>query len=137
VTRATQRKTQRAPSSAGDGDGRTMRLVKQVGVVVGVVSGVVGLLFLFFPGLRPQDSGPSNADQLPAISSVDVLPRVTQGAFLTTARPQGSPRSSSLRSAPPSPSNSRSTGTGASTSRSSTRFSTPGRTIRLAPPGAS
>jgi len=84
VTRATQRKTQRAPSSAGDGDGRTMRLVKQVGVVVGVVSGVVGWLFLCFPGLRPQDSGPSNADQLPAISSVDVLPRVTQGAFLAS-----------------------------------------------------
>jgi hypothetical protein len=61
-----------------------MRLAKQAGVVVGLVSGVAGLLFLFFPGLRPGTGGGSAADQLPMISAVTATPGVTQGAFLAS-----------------------------------------------------
>jgi hypothetical protein len=61
-----------------------MRLAKQAGVIVGLVSGVVGLLFLFFPGLRPSTGGVPAADQLPMISAVTANPGVTQGAFLAS-----------------------------------------------------
>lgn len=61
-----------------------MRLAKQAGVIVGLISAVAGLLFLFFPGLRPGTGGGPAADQLPMISAVTVTPGVTQGAFLAS-----------------------------------------------------
>jgi hypothetical protein len=61
-----------------------MRLAKQAGVVVGLISGVAGLLFLFFPGIRPGTGGGSAPDQLPTITAVTATPGVTQGAFLAS-----------------------------------------------------
>jgi len=70
-----------APTTpAASGDGRTMRLAKQATVIVGLVSGTVGLLFLFVPGLRP-GSG-SDAPQSARISGVRLNPHTTQGQFL-------------------------------------------------------
>ena len=57
-----------------------MRLAKQATVIVGLVSGTVGLLFLFVPGLRP--GGGSDAPQSARISGVRLNPRTTQGQFL-------------------------------------------------------
>src|SRR5438445_13152800 len=87
TTSKTPRRPSRARSRHGkpaaQGDGRTMRVAKQTGVVVGLISGIAGLLFLFFPGLRPGTGG-SNADQLPTITAVAATPGVTQGAFLAS-----------------------------------------------------
>jgi hypothetical protein len=58
-----------------------MTFAKQAGVVVGLISGVVGLLFLFFPELRPERGGPS-PDQSATISGVVSNPRTTRGQFL-------------------------------------------------------
>jgi hypothetical protein len=57
-----------------------MRLAKQATVIVGLVSGTVGLLFLFVPGLRP-GSG-SDAPQAAKITGVTLNPRTTHGQFL-------------------------------------------------------
>jgi hypothetical protein len=57
-----------------------MRLAKQATVIVGLVSGTVGLLFLFVPGLRP--GGGSNAPQSARISGVRLNARTTHGQFL-------------------------------------------------------
>ena len=57
-----------------------MRLAKQATVIVGLVSGTVGLLFLFVPSLRP--GGGSDAPQSARISGVKLNPRTTKGQFL-------------------------------------------------------
>ena len=53
---ATPKQKQRRPEQAPPREGRTMTLVKQAAAVVGLVSAVVGLLFLLVPQLRPDDS---------------------------------------------------------------------------------
>jgi hypothetical protein len=58
-----------------------MTFAKQAGVIVGLISGVVGLVFLFFPELRPERGAPS-LDQSAAISGVVSNPRTTRGQFL-------------------------------------------------------
>ncbi len=58
-----------------------MALTKQAGVVIGVLSGAAGLLFLFFPGLRPERSEPP-PDQSAAITGVVLNPRTTRGQYL-------------------------------------------------------
>jgi hypothetical protein len=58
-----------------------MRFAKQAGVIVGLISGVVGLIFLFFPQVRPERHGP-NPDQSAKISGVVSNPRTTRGQFL-------------------------------------------------------
>jgi hypothetical protein len=68
-----------APATAGDG--RTMRLVKQASLIVGLLSGAVGLLFVLVPGIRPGESGPP-ADQSARITGMVVNPHTTRGQYL-------------------------------------------------------
>ncbi len=58
-----------------------MALAKKAGVIVGLVSALVGLFFLFFPQYRPERGEPA-ADQSAAISGVVVNPRTTRGQYL-------------------------------------------------------
>jgi hypothetical protein len=58
-----------------------MRFAKQAGVVVGLVSAVAGLFFLFFPQYRPERGGP-NPDQSATVSGVVRNPHTTRGQFL-------------------------------------------------------
>jgi hypothetical protein len=58
-----------------------MKFAKQAGVIVGLISGVVGLVFLFFPEIRPERDEPV-ADQSAKISGVVSNPRTTRGQFL-------------------------------------------------------
>jgi hypothetical protein len=58
-----------------------MRVAKQASVIVGLVSGTVGLLFLFVPGIRPGQGGPP-AEQAAAITGMVVNPHTTKGQFL-------------------------------------------------------
>jgi len=58
-----------------------MRLVKQVGVVVGVIAGILGLVFLVFPQLKPERSSPA-ANQTASVSGLVVNPRTRRGQFL-------------------------------------------------------
>jgi hypothetical protein len=62
-------------------EGRAMTLLKQAGVVIGVLSGAVGLIFLFFPQLTPQRDEPT-PDQSGAITGVVLNPRTTRGQYL-------------------------------------------------------
>jgi hypothetical protein len=58
-----------------------MHLAKQGGVIVGLVSGVIGLVFLLFPQLRPERSEPP-PDQSASVSGVVLNPHTTRGQFL-------------------------------------------------------
>jgi hypothetical protein len=58
-----------------------MRLVKQASLIVGLLSGVVGLLFLLIPSIRPGDSGPP-PDQSARITGIVVNPHTTRGQYL-------------------------------------------------------
>jgi hypothetical protein len=58
-----------------------MRFAKQAGVIVGLISGVAGLIFLFFPQFRPERHEPNPA-QSAKISGVVSNPRTTRGQFL-------------------------------------------------------
>jgi len=58
-----------------------MSLAKKAGVVVGLISGVAGLIFLFFPGLRPVVN-PAPQDQSASIDGVVVNPHTTRGQYL-------------------------------------------------------
>jgi hypothetical protein len=58
-----------------------MGFAKQAGVVVGLVSAVAGLFFLFFPQYRPERGGP-NPDQSAKVSGVVRNPHTTRGQFL-------------------------------------------------------
>jgi hypothetical protein len=72
-----------APPAAGTAsDGRFMRIAKQGTVVLGLVTGTVGLLFLLVPGLRPGQSTPPPADQSASIGGMVLNPRTTRGQFL-------------------------------------------------------
>jgi hypothetical protein len=64
-----------------DNDGRAMRLAKKAGVVAGLCSAVVGLVFVFFPGLKPEPEPPT-ADRSAAITGVVMNPSTTRGQFL-------------------------------------------------------
>jgi hypothetical protein len=58
-----------------------MTLAKQAGVVLGLVSGAVGLFFLFFPQFRPERDQPP-PEQSAAITGVVLNPRTTRGHYL-------------------------------------------------------
>ena len=58
-----------------------MSLAKKAGVVIGLISGIAGLVFLFFPQLRPEVSKPP-ADQSASINGVVVNPHTTRGQYL-------------------------------------------------------
>ena len=63
------------------GDGRVMRFAKGGSVILGLITGTVGLLFLLFPGTRPgQETHP--ADQSASIGGMVVNERTTKGQFL-------------------------------------------------------
>jgi hypothetical protein len=62
-------------------EGRTLTFAKQAGVIVGLISGVVGLVFLFFPQFRPERQEP-NPNQSARVSGVVSNPRTTRGQFL-------------------------------------------------------
>jgi hypothetical protein len=62
-------------------EGQTMRLAKQAGVVVGLCSAVVGLVFVFFPGLKPEPHAPP-PDRSAAITGVVMNPWTKRGQFL-------------------------------------------------------
>ena len=59
-----------------------MRIAKQAGVVVGLVSGIVGLLFLFLPQLKPEAPPPPAAEQLGTLSGLILDPDATRGQYL-------------------------------------------------------
>lgn len=72
-----------ADHSAADGprDGRVMRFAKQASVILGLVTGTIGLIFLLFPGTRPgQDTHPPN--QSASIGGMVVNSHTTKGQFL-------------------------------------------------------
>jgi hypothetical protein len=58
-----------------------MTLIQQAGVIIGVISGAVGLLFLFLPGLKPERHEPA-PEQSASISGLVLNPRTTRGQFL-------------------------------------------------------
>jgi hypothetical protein len=58
-----------------------MTFAKQAGVIVGLISGAVGLFFLLFPQFRPERSEPA-ADQSAAITGMVLNPRTTRGQYL-------------------------------------------------------
>jgi hypothetical protein len=58
-----------------------MTLAKQAGVIVGLISGAVGLFFLLFPQYRPERSEPT-PDQSATITGVVLNPRTTRGQYL-------------------------------------------------------
>jgi hypothetical protein len=78
---STTRTPARVPPAESSGDGRIMRLAKQGTILLGLVSGTVGLLFLLIPGIRPGQGAPT-ADQSASITGVVVNPRTTKGQFL-------------------------------------------------------
>jgi hypothetical protein len=61
--------------------GRATRVAKQAGAAVGLCSALAGLVFLFFPGLKPARHVPPAA-QSASITGVVVNPRTTRGQFL-------------------------------------------------------
>jgi hypothetical protein len=61
--------------------GRASRVAKQVGAATGLCSALAGLVFLFFPGLKPERHVPPPA-QSASITGVVVNPRTTRGQFL-------------------------------------------------------
>ena len=77
-----ERPPESAPAQAHDGRG--MGFAKQASVVVGLVSGVIGLFFLFFPQFRPERHQPP-PDQSAAVTKMELNPRVTQGNYLDYA----------------------------------------------------
>lgn len=62
-------------------EGRTISLAKKAGVFVGLIASVLGVVFLLFPQLKPQSSGPP-ANQSAAVTGIVVNPRTTRGQFL-------------------------------------------------------
>jgi len=69
------------PTGGEASEGRTISFAKKAGVVVGLISGVAGLFFLFFPQFRPEVSKPP-ADQSATITGVVVNPHTTKGQYL-------------------------------------------------------
>ena len=58
-----------------------MTRAKQAGVIIGVLSGAIGLFFLLFPQYRPVVTNPP-PDQSASITGVVVNPRTTRGQYL-------------------------------------------------------
>ena len=58
-----------------------MTLLKQAGVIIGVLSGAAGLIVIFFPGVVRERSEPT-PDQSAAITGVVLNPRTTRGQYL-------------------------------------------------------
>ena len=71
----------RGEPTGGESDGGALALAKKAGIVVGLISGVAGLFFLFFPQYRPERSEPT-PDQSASITGVVVNPRTTRGQYL-------------------------------------------------------
>ena len=71
------------PAAKGEahGESRTSGYLKQAGVIVGLISGVVGLLFLLFPGLRPEAPG-AGRDQSASLSGLSLVAPSTKGQYL-------------------------------------------------------
>jgi hypothetical protein len=61
-----------------------MSVLKQAGVVVGLISGVVGLFFLFFPQFRPERHSPP-PNQSAEVAKMELNPRVSLGNYLDYA----------------------------------------------------
>jgi hypothetical protein len=72
------------PAPESSRDGRVMRLAKQGTVILGLISGTVGLLFLLFPGIRP-GQGSSPVDRSVHIGGMVVNGHTTRGQFLDYA----------------------------------------------------
>jgi hypothetical protein len=72
------------PKAASGSDGRTIRLVTQASVIVGLISGTVGLLFVLIPGLRPGGGG-APADQSARVNGIVLNPHTTHGQYLDYA----------------------------------------------------
>lgn len=62
-------------------ESRTMTLAKQAGVIVGLLSGAIGLFFLLFPQYRPERNEPT-PDQSAAITGVVLNSQTTRGQYL-------------------------------------------------------
>jgi hypothetical protein len=73
--------SQPAAKSAAPGESRTSGYLKQAGVIVGLISGVVGLLFLLFPGLRPEAPG-AGRDESASMSGLSLVAPATKGQYL-------------------------------------------------------
>jgi hypothetical protein len=69
------------PTGGESADGGALGLAKKAGIVVGLISGVAGLFFLFFPQYRPERSEPP-ADQSASITGVVLNPHTTHGQYL-------------------------------------------------------
>jgi hypothetical protein len=69
------------PANPPGSDGRTITLAKKGGVVVGLISALVGLVFLLFPQIKPERHQPT-ADQTASVSGMVLNPRTTQEQFL-------------------------------------------------------
>jgi hypothetical protein len=71
----------KAGASGESAEGRTISLAKKAGVLVGLIASVLGVVFLLFPQLKPERSGPP-ANQSAAVTGIVVNPRTTRGQFL-------------------------------------------------------
>jgi hypothetical protein len=74
----------KAAARNGTDERRGMSLAKQASVVIGLVSGGVGLFFLFFPQFRPERHEPA-PDQSARVYAVATNPHTTHGNFLDYA----------------------------------------------------
>jgi hypothetical protein len=74
----------RKPQPDQPREGRTMTLVKQAAAVVGLVTAVAGLVFLFLPQLRPEESPPPPppAEQSGRLTGLVLDPETTRGQYL-------------------------------------------------------
>ena len=70
-----------APTSS---DGRTWRLLTQASLVLGLISGAVGLVFVLVPAIRPTPSEPP-ADQAVTVTGLQLVGHATQGQFFDYA----------------------------------------------------
>jgi hypothetical protein len=73
-----------AAKSEGHGESRTSGYLKQAGVILGLISGVVGLLFLLFPGLRPEAPG-AGRDESASLSGLSLVAPTTKGQYLDSS----------------------------------------------------
>lgn len=70
------------PAPEKTGDGRVMRLAKQASVILGLVTGIVGLIFLLAPAIRPGQESHPPPPQSASIGGMVVNARTTHGQFL-------------------------------------------------------
>ena len=72
------------PAPKDKSDGRGMTLVKQAGIVVGLVSSIVGLVLLVFPQLKPKGDQ-ATPNRSASITGMVVNQHTTHGQFLDYA----------------------------------------------------